>query len=175
MCSFLLCRKVDQIYIDIGPFLQILFLHVGHYRVLNSLCYTVDSLINYLFYTHSNVYVNLNLPIYSSSPKYHMICLYMESEKMVPINLHTKPKQSHRCRNKLMVTQGAWMKMFLVQRREFQGGLLLTVMALGNRCLARYRCPIRYGLYFPCFLGPNIQGHLAPQVIILGKGFCGKS
>ena len=65
--------------------------------------------------------------------------------------------------------------MFLVKRREFQGGLLLTVMAMGNRCLARYGCPIRYGLYFFSLLCPNIQGHLVPQVIILGKGFCGKS
>lgn len=74
MCSFLLCRKVDQIYIDMGPFF-LDSLPIGHYRVLNSLCYTVDFLL-IIYFIHSNVYVNLNLPIYSSSPKYMILLIH---------------------------------------------------------------------------------------------------
>ena len=35
---------------------------------------------------------------YAQSEKYHMYCLYVESEKLVQMNLLTKQKQSHRCR-----------------------------------------------------------------------------
>ena len=73
--------------------------------------------------------------------------------------------------NKLTVTQG---KMFTVQCRAFLGGLLL-IMAMGNWYMAHYRCSIKYGLYFFSLLLPNIPDHLVPEVITLGKGFCGKS
>ena len=43
MCLFLLCSKVDQLYIDTDPLFFRFSSHVGHYRVLSSLCYTVDS------------------------------------------------------------------------------------------------------------------------------------
>ena len=42
---------------------------------------------------------------YAQSEKYHMYCLYVESEKLVQMNLLTKQKQSHRCRKQ---TYGNW-------------------------------------------------------------------
>ena len=58
---------------------------------------------------------------YAQSEKYHMYCLYVESEKLVQMNLLTKQKQSHRRRKQTYGYQGG-----MWGRDKLRSGLTYT-------------------------------------------------
>ena len=77
--SFLLCNKVNQLYIFVYPLFYRLFSHIGHYKVLSRLPRAIQQvLVSYLFYIQWCVYVCPNLPIYPS-PSYPLLAICVHS------------------------------------------------------------------------------------------------